>query len=238
MAKISGLGVRLYAGGIDLNADVSALQGLGYTNQLLEVPNLAVGAMERIVGLTDGKITVNGWFNAAGAHAQWTVNSGKLPTVDVVAVVGFGTALGDAMAGLVAKQASYDVSRQPGSAIATTCGFEANGYGLEFGVLHSTGPKQTDASATTSSNVNNGASSANGAAGYLQIISLGSGTPTIKIQHSVDGATSWADLITWTINSAGTAERVAAAGTVRQYTRLVTTGTFTDLVIVAGLSRG
>lgn len=237
MAKVNGLGVRLYAGGIDLNADVSALQALGYDQQLLNVPNFEKSAMERLIGLADGKLTVNGWFNAAGAHAQWTVNSGKLPTADVVVLAGFGTALGDAMAGLVAKQASYEVNRQPGNAIATVCAFQANGYGIEFGALHTTGPKQTAASATTSSNVDNGAASSNGAAGYLEIISLGSGTPTVKIQHSVDGSTSWADLVTFTINAAGAAERVEASGTVRRYTRLVTTGTFTDLVIVAGLAR-
>ena len=97
MSKTSGLGVRLYAGGYDVNADVSALQALGYEQQLLQVPNFEKSAMERIAGIGDGRMTVNGWFNAAGAHAAWASNSGKLPTADVVVVAGFGTALGDAM---------------------------------------------------------------------------------------------------------------------------------------------
>ena len=106
MAKTNGLGVRLYGGGYDLNADVSALQGMGYTQQLLDVPSLEKSAMERLPGLADGKLTVNGWFDPASGHAVWTANSGKLPTADVTVIAGLGTARGDAFAGLVAKQAS------------------------------------------------------------------------------------------------------------------------------------
>lgn len=239
MAKQNGLAARLFASGYDLSADVSVIQQLGYEQTLLAVPTLAKEAMERVAGVADGRLTVNGWFDPDSAHAVWTANSGKLPTADVIALAGFGAALGDPMAGLVAKQASYEVNRQPGNALATVAAYQANGYGLEFGRLLTTGPKQTDASAADSSSIDDAADSADGGAGYLQIITLGSGTPTVKIQESSDnGATdTWADLVTFTVQAAHTAERIEVAGAVERYLRVVSTGTFTNLVFVAGFAR-
>ena len=67
MAKTNGLGVRIYANGYDLNADVNALSGIGQTQTLLDVTPLAKSAMERIIGLRDSVLSVNGYFdNAAG----------------------------------------------------------------------------------------------------------------------------------------------------------------------------
>lgn len=237
MAKINGLGVRLYAAGYDLNTDVSALTNLGYEQELLDVTALADSARSRIVGVADGRVTVNGWFDAASGHAAWTSNTGKLPTADQDVVIGFGTSLGDSMAAFTAKEASYNVNRAPGAAIATTVSYQSTGAtGIDYGVLLTTGPKQTDASAANSNSVDNANSSANGATGWLQVVSLGSGTATVKIQHSTNNST-WADLITFAAATGQTSERVAVTGTVNRYTRVISTGTFTNLVFVAGICR-
>ena len=50
MAKTSGLGVRIYANGYDLNTDVNALSGIGSTQTLLDVTPLSKSAAERIIG--------------------------------------------------------------------------------------------------------------------------------------------------------------------------------------------
>ena len=40
MAKVSGLGVRLYAAGYDLSADVNVVDAIGYTQNMLDVTTL------------------------------------------------------------------------------------------------------------------------------------------------------------------------------------------------------
>jgi len=237
MAKQSGLGVRLYAAGYDLSGDANALNNMGYSQAMLDVTSLQDSAMSRIAGLSDGTLSVNGWFEATSNHAVWTSNSGNLPSADQVVVVGFGTALGDACIGMNAKQASYNVTRAPGAAIATVAEYQSTaGQQLDFGVLLTTGPKQTDASATDSTSVDQGAGTSAGAVGYIEAMSIGSGSATVKIQSSTNN-TVWSDLITFTAVTAQTSERLAVTGTVNRYVRVITSGTFTNLVFVVGFAR-
>ena len=48
MAKVNGLGVRLYAAGYDLSGDVNVVDSIGYTQQLLDVTTLDNEATTRI----------------------------------------------------------------------------------------------------------------------------------------------------------------------------------------------
>ena len=73
MAKVNGLGVRLYAAGYDLSGDVNVVDGMGYTQQMLDVTTLDVAATARIAGLSDDALTVNGWFEAASDHAAYDI---------------------------------------------------------------------------------------------------------------------------------------------------------------------
>ena len=79
---------------------------------------------------------------------------------------------------------------------------------------------------TTSANVDNGAASSNGGVAHLHVTAFsGLTSDTVTIQHSVDGSTGWATLVTFTAATAITGERVtvAAATTVRRYLRVVDT---------------
>ena len=238
MAKTSGLNVRLYAEGYDLNTDVNSLSGVGYTKELLDTTALATTARTRIIGTNDSALTVNGWFDAGTglSHALSTSNSGKKPTADQEVIVALGTSRGDPTVCLTAKQASYDISRAPASAIATTVEYtEADGNGAEFGVLL-TADKQTDSSAANSASVDNGASSSGGLSGYISAMSLASGTATVKIQHSTNDS-AWSDLVSFTAVTGQTAERISVTGTVNRYIRVATTGTFSNLVFVVSANR-
>ena len=208
MAKISGLGVRLYAAGFDLSADINTVSSMSMSSDLLDITALDTSARKRLTGLGDGSIGVNGWFDAAAG------------------------------VGILAKQANYDVSRTSGSAIATTAAYESTGgSSLEWGVLLTSG-KQTDGSAATSASVDEGSGASGSApAGYLQVISLGSGEATIKVQDSGNDV-SWSDKITFTSVTDRTFERVTASGSTGRYIRVTTTGTFSALVFVVMMSRG
>ena len=234
MAKTNGLGVRIYANGYDLNADVNALSGIGQTQTLLDVTPLAKSAMERIIGLRDSVLSVNGYFdNAAGfSHEAF-----KSISADSEVIMTDGTSRGDHACGMVADQGSYDINRGEGSAITTTVEFStSNGKGLNWGVALTDGPEQTDAAAANSAAVDNTSSSANGAIGVVSIESVATGTADIKVQHSADDIT-YADLLTFTGATGRTSESISATGTVNRYVRVASTGTFTNLVFVMQFAR-
>ena len=239
MAKVNGLGVRLYAAGYDLSGDVNVVDSIGYTQQLLDVTTLDLAARARIAGMSDSSLTVNGWFEAASDHAAYTSNTGKLPTADQIVFTQMGTALGDPFCGMTAKEATYVVNRAPGSALATTATYSSTaGEQAEWGVTL-TASKTTNASAASGTGVDNAASSANGCVAYLEAMSLVSGTCVVKVQHSTDNST-WADLITFTsVTTAGVpfAQRSTASGTINRYLRVNTSGTFSTIVFVAGVAR-
>jgi len=240
MAKESGLNVRLYVMGYDLSGDANAVDSMGYTQNLMETTPLNSAAATRIVGLADGALTVNGYFdNATGKiHPTFTSNSGKIPTADQVVLVALGSAVGDASVGISAKEADYNVSRSSGSAISVTSTFSGNGMGGEFGVML-TAHDDTHSSATSGTSVDNSASSSSGGSGYLQAISLGSGSVIVKLQESTNNS-SWTDFMTFSTvgtSDVSTAERNTMSGTVARYIRVQSTGTFTNAKIAVGFSR-
>jgi len=234
MAKTSGLGVRIYANGYDLNTDVNALSGIGSTQTLLDVTPLSKSATERIIGLKDSTLSVNGYFdNATGmAHDAFESIAG-----DSEVIMTMGTSRGDAACGMVADQSSYNIDRSQGSAIATTVEFStSDGNGLNWGVVLTDGPEQTDSSAASSASVDNAASSSNGARAVISVESIASGSAVIKIQESTNDS-AWSDMMTFSTVSGRTSEATSMEGTCARYLRVQTSGTFTDLVFVVQIAR-
>jgi hypothetical protein len=242
MAKVNGLNVRLYVEGYDLSGDANALNGLGYTNELLDVTTLDVSAKKRIVGMVDGEISVDAFFDPATSrqHAVWSSNSGKLPTADQEVLVPMGSAVGDPCVGLVSKQGTYSTTRSPGSAISASARYTtSDGSGLDFGEML-TAHDDTHSSAGSGTVVDSGASSSNGGAGYLQILSLASGSVTVNLQESTSSSGSYSNFMTFSTVAAAaapSAERLTMEGTVQRYIKVTTTGTFSDAVIAVGFAR-
>ena len=236
MAKTSGLNVRCYVAGYDISGDANSLDGVGYTQNLMETTAINSEATSRITGLVDGVLGVNVFFEASSEHAA-LLSSNKLPTGDRNVLVPMGSAVGDAGIGLVSKQANYDVSQGgPSAPITAKASFNANGYAPEFGVML-TAHDDTHSSASNGTSVDNSASSASGGAGYLQAFSLSSGTPVVKIQHSSDNS-SFSDLITFTASTAISSEYLTVSGTVNRYIRVISTGTFSNLNFACLFYRG
>ena len=131
MAKKSGLDQRFYIGGNDLSGDISALNGVSSPRGVLDVPNLAASAMERLYGLSDGNMEVAAWFNDAAGQAHPVLSA--LPTTDVIALWALGPAIGDVAAAIVAKQINYDGSRGTDGGFAFTTQVQSNtGVPLEW----------------------------------------------------------------------------------------------------------
>ena len=241
MAKVTGLNVRLYVEGYDLSGDANALSGMGYTNELLDVTTLDVSAKKRIVGIVDGEISVDAFFDPASSrqHAVWTSNSGKLPTADQDVLVPMGAAVGDPCVGLISKQGTYSTTRSPASAISASATFTANASGPDFGVML-TAHDDTHSSAGSGTVMDGGAATTNGGVGYLQIFSLASGSVTVNLQESTSSGGSYSNFMTFSTVAAAaapTAERLTMSGNVARYLKVTTTGTFSNAKIAVGFTR-
>lgn len=238
MAKTSGLDTRIYANGTDLSGDVSALSGVGMSQNLLDVTTLDLSATARLAGLKDGSVSCSAFFdNAAGkGHSVWTSLSGKIPIADQNVLIPLSATIGEPALFLVSKQGTYNVERPSGGPVSCSVDYSAaNGTSPDFGELL-TGGKVSDSSGTTYTAVDNGASSSSGIRAMIQAFSLTSGSATCTIQDSADDIT-YATLGAFTAVTGQTSELLSVSGTVERYVRLLTSGTFSTLVVCVAFIR-
>lgn len=237
MAKSSGIGDRLFVGGFDLSGDVGSLGAIRSVRNLLDVTGIDKGARERIQGHRDGNIDYTGFFNDAAG--QLHARASALPSADVVLLYAHGSSLGGPAAGLVAKQVDYTLNRGADGSLTVSVPNIANGFGLEWLEMLTAG-QVTHAEAANGTGIDGGASSAFGLSAYIQVLSLGSGDPTVKLQDSADDET-YADITgaTFGVVAADTAARIQLDNdaAVDQYVRVISTGTFTDLAFICAFHR-
>lgn len=237
MAKESGLGDNLYLGGYDISGDVGALGriagGLAGTQ---DVTGINSHAYERRGLHRDGGIDWTGFFNPAsvaggdsedGAH---TVLANR-PTTDRTITYCRGTALGSPAACMIGKQLTYDPTRGADGSLTIALQSQANGFGLEWGVLLTPG-KRTDTSATDGPSVDLGSGpTLHGMQAWLHVFDLDGDDVTVTVEGSADdGATDpWTPVTgaSFTVTAAPTALRVETArnAQVPRYLRAVTTTT-------------
>lgn len=237
MAKKSGLGSEFLVGGYNLSGDTNALTKLGGGAALIDVSSINGSTFERIGGKRDGSMEFTAHFNddAGASHAVLSA----LPTTDVTAIWAQAAAIGARGAGIVAKQADYALSLAADGALTANVSLMANNYGVHFGQMLTAG-LQTDASATNSASIDTGASASFGLTAFLVVVSLGSGTPTVKIQDSADDS-SFSDVSGATFGTVAAQDneivQTGTTQTVRRYVRVATTGTFTDLVFAVVMNK-
>ena len=237
MAKQSGISDAIYVGGRDLSGNVTSVDTVSARRATIDTPTIDSAAMVRLQGQADGEITVTSWFDD-GTNLEHDAFS-PLPTTDVTVLYCRGTAADSPAAGLVAKQINYDGSKSQDKALTLNvqC-LSSGGVPLEWGVLLQA--EATHSSAGSSSSKDDGSSTSNGLAAYLQLIDINSGSPTFKIEDSANNS-SWADLVSFTAVANGnepTAQRVEVSGTVNRYLRVTSTGTFSNAKFIIMYRRG
>lgn len=241
MAKESGLGDLLFVHGIDLSGDVGSVNNISAPSGLLDWTGINKSGHERGYGLYDGQIAFSHFFNDA-TGAEHGALKAKGSGGDRVVSYFKGSAIGNMAAGLVAKQMNFDWSRNNDGSLQGTSQFNGNGYGLEY-CEQLTAGKRTDASATNGASLDGGAATALGLSGYCHVFSLGSGSPTVKVQSSSDdgGGDAFADVsgATFGVVAAETGYHFVTSLTasIEQYLRVVSTGTFADLVFASCVTR-
>jgi hypothetical protein len=224
MTKTGGLGDNLYVGGYNLSGDIGSVDKIQGGMKPIEVTGIDKSAMERIGGERDGSMSWKAFFNTGVGQAHPVLSA--LPTADVVATYCRGTVLGNPCASLVAKQLNYDGNRGQSGEFVFSVDAEANGYGLEWGVLLTAGLR-TDTAATNGTGVDTAASASFGAQAYLQVTAFTGTDVTVKIQDSADNV-SFADVagLSFTaVTAAPFTQRIATGNTatIRRYVRAVTT---------------
>lgn len=230
MAKQGGMGDNYYAGPNNLSGDIGSLSNIHGGPNPQDVTGIDKSAIERIGLLRDGGLSASVWFNPTRAHPVLRA----LPYTDVVCSYFAGATLGGPAASCVAKQIGYDGTRGQDGSFTLAVEWQANGFGLEWG-LQGTPGIRTDTTSTTGTGVDRGAplaSTAFGLTAYIHNFSFTGTSVVVKIQDSADNAT-FADLtgaVFTTITTGATAERITigTTATVRRYLRVVTTGTFTN----------
>ena len=240
MAKKSGLGQQIFVHGYDLSGDVATIDNAGSPRNLLDITAINASANERLVGLSDGNISVSSWFNDSTEQEHDALSG--LVTTDRIVTWAFGATRGDVAACLVAKQLNYDGSRGTDGSLSFSVDTQADGISLDWCNTLTTG-KETHSSAGSSTSRDDGAGTTAGMVAYLEITDCDSGTPTVTIQESSDNGSSdaWVNVLSFSAvgyASAPTAERVTSSGTVERYLRITTTGTFSNLDFCVSTRRG
>jgi len=240
MAKKSGLGQQIFVHGYDLSGDVATIDNAGSPRNLLDITAINAPANERLVGLSDGNISVSSWFNDSTEQEHDALSG--LVTTDRIVTWAFGATRGDVAACLVAKQLNYDASRGTDGSLSFSVDTQADGISLDWCNTLTTG-KETHSSAGSSTSRDDGAGTTAGMVAYLEITDCDSGTPTVTIQESSDNGSSdaWVNVLSFSAvgyASAPTAERVTSSGTVERYLRITTTGTFSNLDFCVSTRRG
>ena len=240
MAKSSGLGNLFYIAGADLSGDIGALDTISSPRSSVEITGINSSSIERVYTHGSGQIDFSCFFNDAATQAHLTLRDLQaLATTHVIYAV--GSTRGNTAALFTAKQTNYDWSNGADASLMgkVSCLGDSN-VPMEWGVML-TAAKETLSSAASLASYDQGAATAHGAAVILQIFSIGSGAPTIKIEDSANNS-DWADLVSFAAVSDGaepiTERVVVAVGAVRRYLRVTGTGTFANAVIAVAIRIG
>lgn len=247
MAKQTGLGDNLYIAGYDLSGDIGSLGRIGGGPTLREVTGIDKYAFERKGGIRDGAIEYQAWFNpdsiAAGDSTdQLHERISTLPRTDQILSYLRGTGLGSPIADIVAKQLNYDPTRNAEGDLTIAVSAQSNGYGIEWGRQLTAG-KRTDSAATNGTGVDFGAASSFGLTAFLHVFAFSGTSATIKLQESSDdGAVdTYTDVAGGAFSTVTgiTSERIVTglSLSVERYLRVVTTGTFSNLVFAVGVAK-
>jgi hypothetical protein len=238
--KLTALGSNCYIGSNDVSGDIGMLTGLEASIGTFDVTALNQSAMQRIVGRADGKMGFAAFFNDDAGQSHLTFSA--LPTTDVMATVVIGTpALDSPTASMVAKEIHYGLSVGTDGTLGAAIDLQANGKGLEWGELLTTG-KQSFATGTVDGTaIDLGATSTLfGAAAYLHVFSVASGTATFAVQDSSDNS-SFSPItgLTFTGATGATTQRLQTANgaTIRRYVRVEGTGSHGAAVIAVNFIR-
>lgn len=239
MSKQSGIGAQLFVGTADISGDVGAITSAEISRGVFDVTAINASAAERIVGRRDGQASFAAFWNVSAGQAHATLSA--LARTDVICSAFIGSTVGYPAWSMTAKQLNYAPTIGEDGSLGVTVNMSANGYGLEWGEMLTTGKQTFGTGTENGTSVDLGAvSTLFASAAYLHVFSHGSGTATFTIQDSADDVTFAAITgMAFTAVTGATTQRLqgAAGATVRRYVRVQKTGTSTATVAAINFVR-
>jgi hypothetical protein len=240
MPKESGLGDNLYVGGYNLSGDIGSLGNISGGLEPLPSTGIDKYAPERMGGIRDGHIEFTSWFNPDAAHAHVVLSALTTSAADVHVQYWRGTTLGAPVAAMVAKETDYAPTRGEDGSLVIDSTFDANGYGLEWG-LGLTAGAISHTTGTNGSSIDYGAgvgTTAFGAQAWFQLHTFTGTLAAIEVQHSSDNGVGDAFAAVGGLSFSGSVA-AARSGTrtasttrttsVERYLRVSTSGVFTEM---------
>tara|TARA_Y100000310_G_C20551324_1_gene748245 strand:+ start:116 stop:862 length:747 start_codon:yes stop_codon:yes gene_type:complete len=215
------------------------------TSQLVETTGIGDTFYETApTGLTTVEVTQEGAFFDTTTNYSHDAFSGSVPaspqaTARVICLGFAGQTSGYPMVGFAGTYTQdYEVVAEMGNLQKANVTYEMTGQ-RDAGLILQPLAAQTDSWDTTSSPVDNSASTSGGGVGYIQCTAASGFSGFIgKVRHSADNVT-YSDLLSFTNNvSAPFAERVSVSGTVNRYLSFtgIITGTG-SITVFCGFSR-
>lgn len=196
-------------------------------------------------GLTSVEVTQEGAFFDTTANYSHAALSGSVPsspqaTARVLCVGFAGQTVGYPMVGFQGTYSQdYEVVAEMGNLQKANVTYAMTGQ-RDAGVILQPLAAQTDSWDTTSTPVDNSASTSDGGVGYIQCTAASGFSGFVgKVRHSSDDI-SYSDLLSFSDDvSAPFAERVTVSGTVNRYLSFtgIITGTG-SITVFCGFSRG
>jgi hypothetical protein len=226
MAKSSGLGDNFYIGGYDLSGDISSLDTITGGPAVLDVTPINAYANVRIGGLRAGDLQFTSFFDAAAGAEHLALST--LPRTDVIATYARGAVIGNPGMCISGRQINYDPTRDNTGNLTLKVEVQSDAYGMEWGTQLTAGLR-TDTTATTGPAYDNGAGYALGAQAYLQITSLTGTNVDVTVSHATTSGGSYTTLLDFGSQTAIGGFRQTASGTVDEFLKVNTTGTFSSV---------
>lgn len=190
------------------------------------LPLGAAAPYEKSLGRVKGALGMSGFLDddALASHPALSTQRGASR---IAALAPIGNTIGAVFTGANVVQTKYDPVLDTDRITRYECGLACGEF--DRGIIIANLAARTTAGDTKASYTDeNGASSANGAAAYLEVNALALGGYTnciVKLQHSTDHSV-WADLVTFdAVTGAQTAQRKLATGTVNRYMAVTWTWT-------------
>lgn len=238
MTKLDGMGMHLFVDGYDISGDHQSLTWRGGP-AIFETTGIDKYAYERTGLRRDGGLDAVTYFNpetvgGGGSADRSHLVYRSLPLTD--RMISWTHPSGEAW-NLIGKQGGYDPTVAADGSLTCQVNSVANGYGLEVAKLLTAAPL-TQGSAGNVASVDFGAGASFGAQFHLQALAFTGTSATIKIQQSSDNGAgdAFADVTggAFTAVTGRTTQRLETARNqaVERYLRVVTTGTFTNLVFL------
>lgn len=232
MAKQTGLGCALYAGGYDVSGDTQQFTTHGGPLPL-DMTDITQSGYGRLGGLRDAGMDWTSFMDTATGAEHDALS--PLTTSDLISTIAIGPlAIGSPAVSQVGKQIGFDPTRGQDGMLTFALATQPNAFGQEWGRALTPG-RRVDTTATAASSANSydtGGALSFGAQMYVHLFAFAGTSVTISVWDSADNSSflAVASLTTTALTTAHTTARVAIGNTatVRRYIAVATAGTFSS----------